>query len=436
MKKCYSTWYIDETIKDIRNNEENREKYIEDLRKGLAWFREVLNYMPDTEKIKKSTVKALEEFQKKPYLQNREILKNLEHAGSILAKQEKTLRHLISFCYPAEEVSEELLPSSVPLSVTGAFKKDESLIEKLEQAKKKSDILELLPYFNELSGEKIEKISSRIKLRRYDRNTVLFNEGETARDIYIIKTGEIKLYKKINSHIIDIAGLNRGDMFGEMGVISDEPRTLSATVFSGRAELYVISGSDFLNILHNYYELRLKLARILCNRTEESCSRLIKQYVHGKDMEKLLIATRKSEIIGSISLFDSCSPDEIERISRRTKLRRYEKGTVLFNEGDIPDGVYIIKSGEITLYKDDETGDFIKMGKGDLFGEMGVITDKSRTFSAVISSNKSELYFISKTDFIYMIKNFYYLSLNLFRLLGRRINENNRHFFDIFLKKR
>ncbi|MEQ8192819.1 MAG: hypothetical protein ABRQ39_32965, partial [Candidatus Eremiobacterota bacterium] len=141
MKRCYSTWYIDETIKDIRNNEEKREKYIEDLREGLAWFRDVLNYMPDTEKIKKSTVKALEEFQKRPYLQNREILKNLERAGSILAKQERTLRHLISFCYPAEEVSEELLPSSLPLSVTGVFKKDESLIEKLEQAKKKSDIL-------------------------------------------------------------------------------------------------------------------------------------------------------------------------------------------------------------------------------------------------------------------------------------------------------
>jgi len=75
------------------------------------------------------------------------------------------------------------------------------------------------------------------------------------------------------------------------------------------------------------------------------------------------------------------------------------KGEVLFRKGDIADSVYFISSGRVRI---DEYG--VEIGKGSLFGEVGVFaTDATRTAGAtcsepcslmVISAEKMrELYF-------------------------------------------
>ena len=62
---------------------------------------------------------------------------------------------------------------------------------------------------------------------------------------------------------------------------------------------------------------------------------------------------------------------------------------------------------------------------------MGIVSEAPRSLCAKIISEKAELYVISKGDFIYMLKNYPKLRLNLIKILCERIYENNRRFFNI-----
>lgn len=65
-------------------------------------------------------------------------------------------------------------------------------------------------------------------------------------------------------------------------------------------------------------------------------------------------------------------------------LINYEKGHVLFKEGDIPDALYIIDSGKIVITK--KRGavelELVVLEKGQVLGEMGFFDDKNRSATA------------------------------------------------------
>ncbi|HPZ06623.1 MAG TPA: cyclic nucleotide-binding domain-containing protein [Candidatus Eremiobacteraeota bacterium] len=155
--------------------------------------------------------------------------------------------------------------------------KEFQLKENLEKAGNKSEIIKLIPLFNVLGEKNLERIESRIKLRRYQGNTILFNEGEPANELYIIKSGEITIFKDFPHRNLKrtIATLTKGDLFGDMGILLESPRTLSASISSDTAELYIISKIDFLYILRTYPDVNIKLSRILCQRIKETNGRLM-----------------------------------------------------------------------------------------------------------------------------------------------------------------
>jgi len=145
----------------------------------------------------------------------------------------------------------------------------------VEQSKSKTDIFTITPLFDVLTKEEIEKILKRIKYKKHEKNTLLFKEGDKSTEVYIIKTGEIKLYKPLaDNNRIEFPLLGTGDVFGEMGIITNAPRSLSAMVSSDIAEVYIISRDSFLHILKSYPELNLNLSRMLCERISETNKRL------------------------------------------------------------------------------------------------------------------------------------------------------------------
>lgn len=325
----------------------------------------------------------------------------------------------------------------VSLSMACPLAKDYTLKEKMESVSNKTGIMELIPFFTVLRGEDIKGFALKIKLRKYSSGEILFHEGDGSEELYIIKSGEFTVYKENEGTSRDYIKLYKGDMFGEMGVILGLPRSMSVRVSSPSGEVYVITKKDFLAILEKHYELSLNLCRILCKRIEETNKRLFHYlkdyYVYIK--EKVTDSRRKSEIVKGVTLFSILTEKEIERLSHRIKFKRFPVETVLFYEGDRAEDLYIIKSGEVSIYKDlpgGERRDYVTLKKGDLFGEMGVITGSPRSFSVKVSSLKSEVYVITKEDFLYMMEKYPHLSLNLAKILSGRIADTNKRLFSLW----
>jgi len=58
--------------------------------------------------------------------------------------------------------------------------------------------------------------------------TVLFKDGESGNQMYVIHSGKVKITKKVGSVEKTLAILPAGEFFGEMAILNNEPRTASA----------------------------------------------------------------------------------------------------------------------------------------------------------------------------------------------------------------
>lgn len=83
------------------------------------------------------------------------------------------------------------------------------------------------------------------------------------------------------------------------------------------------------------------------------------------------------------SFFD---PDRAEELRRRATLSTVPAGTVLFEEGDTSDGLYLVLSGRVELCKRAGPGNYVAIafaGANDFFGELGVLDGSARSTRAV-----------------------------------------------------
>ncbi|KHE92046.1 MAG: cyclic nucleotide-binding domain-containing protein [Candidatus Scalindua rubra] len=64
--------------------------------------------------------------------------------------------------------------------------------------------------------------------KEFPKGTILFKEGEEGKEMYLINSGEVKLSRKTPHGDVILAKLGFGEFFGEMSVITNKPRTVSA----------------------------------------------------------------------------------------------------------------------------------------------------------------------------------------------------------------
>lgn len=65
-------------------------------------------------------------------------------------------------------------------------------------------------------------------LKTFKAGASIFHENDKSRELYIIQTGSIKVFRKIGTREIEIAILSKGSVLGEMALIDGKPRSASA----------------------------------------------------------------------------------------------------------------------------------------------------------------------------------------------------------------
>ena len=98
---------------------------------------------------------------------------------------------------------------------------------------------------------------------------------------------------------------------------------------------------------------------------------------------------------------------------------------MIFNEGDVGDGFYIVKKGKVKIFKLSFGGKEQILhiyGPGKPFGEVPVFTGKNFPASA-LAVEKSDLIFFPRKDFITRITENPSLALNMLAVLSMRLRE-------------
>ena len=106
--------------------------------------------------------------------------------------------------------------------------------------------------------------------------------------------------------------------------------------------------------------------------------------------------------ISSLPLFSDSSETSVIALARASRIQRVEKGEFIFFQSDPSELAYIVRSGDISIVLSSSDGrDMVinEMHAGDMFGELGILTNKPRSTSAIAHST-GELLVIPRQAFL------------------------------------
>jgi signal transduction histidine kinase len=111
------------------------------------------------------------------------------------------------------------------------------------------EILKRVPFFTHLSSDQLHELVHISKRVSTDADTVIFCEGDHSDNMYIVLSGQVKVYKVDASGeeiVLDSAG--EGAYFGEMALLSSEPRSAYVAAITP-CEFLVVDRQAFLDLL-------------------------------------------------------------------------------------------------------------------------------------------------------------------------------------------
>jgi CRP/FNR family cyclic AMP-dependent transcriptional regulator len=129
-----------------------------------------------------------------------------------------------------------------------------------------SAVLRSIPAFEALDAQRLETMSRISSLRQVSRGNTVLREGDHTDNIYFIVNGALKvLVSDEEGREVILSILGPGEMFGEMGVLDDHPR--SATVIATQSsDLVLVNKGDFQRFLASSFEVTLFIMRGLVKR--------------------------------------------------------------------------------------------------------------------------------------------------------------------------
>jgi CRP-like cAMP-binding protein len=121
----------------------------------------------------------------------------------------------------------------------------------------KLEILKKQSLFTVLDDRDLRELAGISELCNISKNTILFNEGDDPRFVYIIKEGRIKSFKSTLSGRVTIANVSR-DIIGLQNIISGNPLWVSGESMDDVSALK-ISRQDFLKYINQKPLLLVKI---------------------------------------------------------------------------------------------------------------------------------------------------------------------------------
>jgi len=122
--------------------------------------------------------------------------------------------------------------------------------------------------------------------KEFPKSTVLFREGESGKEMYVLQSGRVVITKKVRDEQKTLAVLGPGEFFGEMALISNKPRNATATVAEA-ARLLVIDPKTFEGMIRGNSEIAVRMIKKLAERLADADAQI----------ETLLLADPGSRVV-------------------------------------------------------------------------------------------------------------------------------------------
>ena len=144
-------------------------------------------------------------------------------------------------------------------------------------------------------------------------------------------------------------------------------------------------------------------------------------------------------MLENVSLFSGLSKEALEEIQQHGSVKSFKKNTVVINQDDETDSLYIILSGSVKIYVSGADGREVVLnhqGTGEYFGDLALI-DKQPRVASVMTTEPSRFMIISRDDFMRCLSSNPEIALNLIKPMTSRIrmlaqNVSNLALLDVY----
>jgi CRP/FNR family transcriptional regulator, cyclic AMP receptor protein len=103
----------------------------------------------------------------------------------------------------------------------------------------------------------------------YKAGDVIFKQGDSAKDLYVIKSGKVRI--ELGDRLLGT--LSEHDIFGEMALVDSAPRSATAIADSD-AQLVPVGEKQFLFLVSRTPYFALKLMRVMAQRLRAANERV------------------------------------------------------------------------------------------------------------------------------------------------------------------
>lgn len=237
----------------------------------------------------------------------------------------------------------------------------EPILKKKEGAEAPSGDAEKYPrteLFSDLSQEEFMAVVCKMDPIEVSPDTLVISEGDEGDSIFVIASGEVKVFRfDERGNEIWISTLSEGSFFGEFGFFSESTRLASVKSLTDAT---------------------------LLELTKDDVDAIIKEHPGVKDILFEFYKRRVLDTLIAISpIFSPLSVEERRNLVSSFSPRNFKKGEFIIREEEEGDRMYFVRTGEVevTTKKEGSHISLAKLGPGDFFGEVSVITEKPRTAS-------------------------------------------------------
>ncbi|HLF29388.1 MAG TPA: patatin-like phospholipase family protein [Anaerolineae bacterium] len=176
--------------------------------------------------------------------------------------------------------------------------------------------LRRIPFFTDLPDDALGAIRRRLRVERHLRGALLFREGDWGDTLYLVQSGQLKVYSDQGGDERIFAYVGPGGFVGELALLLEQPRSATVSVTID-AEVALLSKADLEDLLREHPAIAIHLGRELGRRLVETTRMPTRrEEISLIAVEGPALALATSLLIqtgGRIGLFNLASPLPPER---------------------------------------------------------------------------------------------------------------------------
>jgi len=115
----------------------------------------------------------------------------------------------------------------------------------------------------------------------------------------------------------------------------------------------------------------------------------INQYLLDSKQLSMYSTLEKALILKSIDLFETIPSEELIRVAQIADEEQFETDSLLFEEGDFGDSMYIVANGKVRVHKGERT--IVELEKGACVGEMALLDQEPRSADVTVNADTTLL---------------------------------------------